>query len=659
MICKHVYNDMVTFSLSYPLINIGNAIMKQFNFIKTCLLTLLLILLSYGVSGQEAAEKQVPRTIEELREAILQVLKETGTPAAGVTLVDRNGPVWIEGLGMANREKEIPADEETMFRIGSTSKAFVALAILKLQEQGKLSLKDKVKDLVPEIEFTNPWEATNPILVEHLLEHTTGWDDIHLPEAIHNDPNTTLKEGLDFHPHSRTSKWVPGTRMAYANSGPAVAAYIVEKVSGQTYEDYIRKNFFAPMGAETMTYFLSDEYKQKGAALYKEGRPNDYWHLITRPSGAVNASPKDMAKMIQLFINRGNVNGNQLVSESSLERMESPSTTSGAKAGLKYGYGLGLYTSDYDGYTYYKHGGSVGAGKSDFSYLPEYGIGYSVQTNSDNTAAIRKIGTLIREYQTSQLPKPVAVVSAISKSGGITKPVTGYYEQVNPVKQLPFKLPSLMPERIWLEGDTIYNQFPAHVGQIVKFVPVGKGLYHNLETDRPDFIVVNDPLEGEVLELAGVESGTVTLAPVHGTIVFGRIAMFILWVLFILQAFLFLPFWLYRYWKGKIPGGANVLVRIWPLLPVVCIMIAAVFLAFGAMEGKIYLAKPSFISISVMLATIAFFVTAIFAVVMAVSYRSKGIKKAVYIPAIFLSVLHLLVALYFLWYGVIGLRTWA
>ena len=68
------------------------------------------------------------------------------------------------------------------FRIGSNSKIFVALAVLKLQEQGKLSLKDRVRDLIPEIKFENGWEDTNPILVEHFLEHTTGWDDLHLVE---------------------------------------------------------------------------------------------------------------------------------------------------------------------------------------------------------------------------------------------------------------------------------------------------------------------------------------------------------------------------------------------------------------------------------------------------------------------------------------------
>lgn len=633
--------------------------MKQFYAIKSYLLVLFSIILSHGVRSQELERNQTPKTIEELRSAILAVLTETGTPAAGIALVDKEGPVWIEGLGLADREKGIEADEESMFRIGSTSKIFVALAILKLQEQGKLNLKDRVSELVPEIEFKNAWEETNPILVEHLLEHTTGWDEIHLAELIHNEPEIkSLKEGLDYHPHSRISKWVPGTRMAYANSGPAVAAYIVEKISGQTYEAYIRENFFSPMGMETMTFFLSEDYRQKGATLYKNGEPHDYWHLIIRPSGAINASPKDMAKMLQFFVQRGRVNTTQLISESSLKRMETPSTTLGAKAGLKWGYGLGLYTSYYKGFTYYKHGGSTGAGKSNFSYLPEFGLGYSVQINADNTEAIRKIQSLIREYQIRNLPKPGKTISSL-KSGNSAYSLNGYYQAINPIKQLPFYLPPLMAERIWSEGDTVYNQIPAHFGQIVKFVAVDKGFYHNLLTDRPDFVVVNDPLEGEVLELAGTESGTVTLGSVPGAFVFGRIVVLMLWILFILQAFLIMPFWVYRYWKGRIPGGANILIRIWPLLPVVLIIVVFALLAAGSLDGKQSLAQPSPISVSVMLGTIAFFAAAIFSVVMVILYRNRGIKRSVWLPATFLAGLHALVAFYLLWHGVIGFMTWA
>ncbi|WP_162055236.1 serine hydrolase domain-containing protein [Pontibacter pamirensis] len=633
--------------------------MKQSKFIRIYSLVLLFTAFSAGVYGQEVDIIQKPKTVEELRKAILEVLAETGTPAAGIALVDSEGPVWIEGIGIADREKNVPADEETMFRIGSTSKVFVALAILKLQEQGKLSLKDRVKDLVPEIEFANPWEDTNPILVEHLLEHTTGWDDIHLPEFTSNDPELKpLKEGLAYHPHSRISRWVPGTRMAYANSGPAVAAYIVEKTTGQTYEAYIQENFLSPMGMETMTYFLSEDYKQKGATLYKEEYPQEYWHIIMRPSGAINASPKDMARMLQLFVQRGRVNATQLISESALKRMETPSTTLGAKAGLKYGYGLGLYTSDHNGFTYYKHGGGIGGGVSDFSYLPDYGVGYSVQINAGKPEVIRKISGLIRDYQTHHLPKPEKTFSS-SEFKGIARPLNGYYQAINPRNSLPFYLPPLTAERIWTEGDTIYSQLPAFLGETVKFVPAGNGFYHNLHTGRPDFVIVTDPLEGEVLELAGKESGTVTLGAIPGAILFGRIAVLMLWVILVIQASVLVPFWGYRYWKGRIPGGANVLIRVWSLLPVAFLMSALVLFAAGAMDGTGLLAKPNILSLSIMLATLGFFAAAVFSVVIVIRFRNKGIKRSIFLPATFLSGLHLLVAFYLLWHGVIGLRTWA
>ncbi len=634
--------------------------MKQLRIIDFYLIILLSVVFSPALCAQAPQAREVPETIEALRGAILKVLEETETPAAGVALVNKEGPVWIEGLGKADREQGIDADEETMFRIGSTSKIFVALAILKLQEQGKLSLKDRVRDLIPEIRFENTWEETNPILVEHLLEHTTGWDDLHLAEFAHNSPKLkSLKEGLDYHPHSRISRWVPGTRMAYANSGPAMAAYIVEKITGQTYEVYIQDNFFSPMGMETMTFFLTEDYKQKGATLYKEGIPQKkYWHLITRPSGAINASPKDMAKMLQFFIQRGKLNATQLISENSLKRMETPSTTLGAKAGLKWGYGLGLYTSDHKGFTYYKHGGGIVGGISDFSYLPEWGVGYSVQINAGKPEAIRKISTLIRDFQTHHLPKPRKTIPAL-KSGESVQAVNGYYQTINPRNSLPLYLPPLMAERIWTKGDTVYSQLPAHVGEIVKFVAVDKGLYHNLLTDRQDFIIVNDPLEGEVLELAGKESGTVTLGSIHGVSLFGRIFILGLWIIFVIRAFVLMPFWVFRYWKGKISGGANVLIRIWPLLPVVFLLSALVLFVGGGMDGPELLAKPSLFSVGIMLGTIGFFAAAVFSFVMAVRYKHKDIKRAVYVPATLLSGLHSLVAFYLLWHGVIGFMTWA
>jgi len=94
------------------------------------------------------------------------------------------------------------------------------------------------------------------VRVADLLEHTTGWDDMHLREYAKDAPASMgLREALDYDHHSRISRWPPGTRMAYCNSGPAVAAYIVEKITGQRFEDFVEQNFFGPIGMKTATYF--------------------------------------------------------------------------------------------------------------------------------------------------------------------------------------------------------------------------------------------------------------------------------------------------------------------------------------------------------------------------------------------------------------------
>jgi len=163
-----------------------------------------------------------------------------------------------------NIENNIDVNENTMFRLGSISKMMVSLAVLKLQEQGKLNLKDKIRDIIPEIKYDNPWEDTHPIKIEHLLEHTSGWSYWHLAELGSDDPKPkTLKEALDFYPKSRKCLYVPGTRMIESNVGTAVAAYIVEKVSKMNFEEYMDKYFFKPMGIEDMTFFNTEQYKKQ------------------------------------------------------------------------------------------------------------------------------------------------------------------------------------------------------------------------------------------------------------------------------------------------------------------------------------------------------------------------------------------------------------
>ncbi|WP_420575183.1 serine hydrolase domain-containing protein [Ekhidna sp.] len=612
--------------------------------------------LALAAVSQENNSTTRPQDIKELRQAILQVLEEANTPGAGIALVDSSGPIWIEGLGLANREKQTVATDETMFRIGSTSKIFIALAVLKLQEEGRLHLNDKVRELAPEIEFTNPWEDTNPIVIAHLLEHTTGWDDLHPSEFAHNESDPlALKEGLDFHPHSRISKWVPGTRMAYCNSGPNVAAYIVEKITGQTFEAYVQQQFFNPMQMETMTYFPSEDYIENGATLYEGPVAQDYWHLITRPSGAINASPRDMAKVVQFFIERGKVDSMQLVNEASINRMETPSTTLGAKAGLPFGYGLCLYTSDHYGFTYFKHGGGVNGGVSDFSYLPSHGLGYSVQINSGSGTAIQKIAQLIRNFQTKDLTTALTEIKPAKPTS--TQNISGYYQSINPRKMLPSTLPPLMARKVWLNGDTLVMQTPAHIGDIEKYIPVKDNAYQSAKSRQPNLVIVNDPLAGEAIEIA-VPGGTQTLGSVSPIVFYGRLVVLILWILMSIRAFILAPFWLFKYWKSKIPGGANIQIRLWPLVAIFFLIIAFLFAAVGNKINPNLLAEPSFVSLSITIVTILFFLFTMYSLALIIKASKLDLKRSVYFPSTLFVALQSTVAIYLLWHGVIGIRIW-
>ncbi len=607
-----------------------------------------------GLGADEADETTPPTSIAELEAAVAEALEKHNVPAAGIALVDENGPVWTTAFGKANLATGTDADTSSMFRIGSTSKMFVALSVLKLVEQGRISLDDKIADLIPEIEFENKWESTDPVRVAHLLEHTTGWDDIHLKEYAHNDPApVSLKDGLDFHPESRTSRWKPGSRMSYCNSGPPVAAYIVEKITGQDFEDYVQQNFFAPMSMQTMTYRYNADVQEKGVTLYTNGdNPEEYWHIIMRPSGSINASTDDMQKMVSFFVNRGVVNGVPLISRASLERMERVETTSAAAAGQAAGYGLNNYTSTYKNWVYRAHNGGVNGGLTDFAYLPEAGRGYVLMINSGNGAALVEVSKLIRGFQTHDLEAPT-----IAGGGEITAEhhaLAGYYTPANPRQQVSYFLDRIFSiQKVWFEQNKLMLKGLLG-GETAVYLADSATLYRSEETGITALSSVDDPLIGPV-----IHAGTLVLKPVPQWLVFGQLGVAVLWVVSIVLSILFLLIWGVRRLRGKIPSGPAIQIRVWPLLASLSVVLFTWMFMRGMSNPFINLGAPTFISITVMVATLAFAAFAVMSVYKVVIYRNAEINHGTYWFSAISSVLHLIVMLYLLYFGIIGLMTWA
>jgi CubicO group peptidase (beta-lactamase class C family) len=329
------------------------------------------------------------------------VRTDYAVPAVGIALVGAEETLWAGAWGIADLNSKRPAGDDTLFRIGSITKAFTSLAVLILEEQGRLHLDDEVKWLAPDIPVENRWKADHPVRLSHLLEHTAGILDLSKAAFDHSDPGPlTLEEGLAFEVEQRFTHWPPGMHSSYSNVGAGLAAYILESTIDRRYEDFVRQHLFAPLSMSTAGFFLDDRTADNLATGYDtDGRTViPYWHMILRPFGGINARPRDMAPFLQLLINKGRYRGRRLLEEDSIERMEIPKTTLAAGSGLSYGYGLGNYQYLREGILFHGHGGDGDGYLSHYAYNRDTGLGYFVIINAFKHDALRAIRAFIEGH---------------------------------------------------------------------------------------------------------------------------------------------------------------------------------------------------------------------------------------------------------------------
>ena len=291
------------------------------------LATMCLILTTSLLSA--ASEPVKPSTLEELRAAIQEELDEVGHGSIGVALVSKDRTIWTAGIGMADPNTDREADENTYWRLGSITKSFVGLAALILHERGMLQLTDAVADLAPEVAIRNRWDTETPVRLVHLLEHTAGFDDLRYRDYASNDPTPlSLRQGIDHIRGSLYCRWPPGLHLSYSNAGPAVAAYIVQELDGRPFEEFLKHEILEPLEMAGAGLLLADDLEARLAAGYNaEGIRVPYEHIVVRPSGALSATPRQMANFVRMLLNRGSFDGRQLVSPDSIARMERSETT--------------------------------------------------------------------------------------------------------------------------------------------------------------------------------------------------------------------------------------------------------------------------------------------------------------------------------------------
>lgn len=333
----------------------------------------------------------------QLETFIYEKIAETKLPGLSAAIVKDGEVIWSRGFGYRDAERGLAATPHSLYSIGSISKSFTVAAIMQLAEQGKLSVDDPIEKFMP-----FPIQpGGEKVRVWHLMSHTSGipalaYAEAVIGHAIGAEPNwfpiATGEDVLTF--MQDAGSWVlnkPGERWYYLNEGYMLLGLIVEKLSGQRFEDYVRQHILEPLGMTRSFYDRADVEKDPDVAVpyvnwAEEGRvPSQYpWGGIAA-AGGILSSALDLAKYITMYLK----NGQPILSAESVKAMSTPrihrpleNTLFGEEG---YGYGL-MMKSNFLGHQVIGHGGSVGVSTAQILFIPTENVGIAILTNGSGYA---------------------------------------------------------------------------------------------------------------------------------------------------------------------------------------------------------------------------------------------------------------------------------
>lgn len=623
-----------------------------------CLSIAALLLLSPIIGAQQKEDLPHPKTLPELQKAMKDVLDKDHVPGAGVALVSNGELLWCGGLGKADIASSRDVTCDTEFRVGSISKSFVALALLKLQEEGKINLEARLQDVAPEVPVKNRWESTNPVRIVNLLEHTAGFDDMEAAEVYNfNDRyDFSLLEVFKRFQEPEDVRWPPSTRMSYSNPGFGIAGYLIEKVAGTPFDQYIRQTILRPLGMANADFPFTDANKPLLATPYDGNPPRalpGYPYIYLRPAGDLKASPGELAKLVQFFLRRGKAGDAQIVKPESIIRMESVETTLAAKNGLRLGYGLANYTEVTGGVVTHGHDGGIDGFISSYRYMPEQNWGYVVLLNSTQSGqALNDLNKLAIDFLSKDFPKPQH--PAVTMSAGDLEKFSGYYAPAAPRSQLLAFVDDLAGGvRIRVINGQLMRS--GLFGKSEPMLWVGKNFFRGEKEPEATSIFVTDGAGRMTFSSQGMEGFSYG---VRSNIIwtYARIALLVLCVALMATSVLFAVVWVLRKLFGGMKDVRQLAVRAVPLLATLS-FVALVFCFTklgGADTGKLTVWTAGIFLLSVL-----FPLLSLYGLLLAVRVPKSEIHDGTRIHSLLVALACCVVTVFVASWHMIGLRLWA
>lgn len=336
--------------------------------------------------------------------ALQEVLETWKTPGFAVAVVEKNKIIYAKGFGYSDYENKVPADANTLFAIGSCTKAFTSSILGQLRDEGSVDFNENPRTYIPKLKFFNQ-EMDNNIKVKDMMCHRTG-----LPRhdfswyLFPTDSRDSLIQRIEYQePFAEVrEQWFYNNFMFLAQG------VIAEEITGKSWEDNVRERIFKPLGMERSNLSIVELEKSKNAALGYETREDgtvkkmDYYRIRgMAPAGSINSSVNEMAKWVQTWIYGGHYNDQSILPSGYVsEAMSSQMVVGAGLPGQENPdlhmatYGYGWFLSSYRGHYRVEHGGNIDGFSANTCFFPSDSIGIIVLVNQNGSsvpAVVRNI----------------------------------------------------------------------------------------------------------------------------------------------------------------------------------------------------------------------------------------------------------------------------
>lgn len=306
-------------------------------------------------------------------------LRGARVPGAVVVIVKDGQPLVQKGYGLADWDKNLAVDpKKTLFRPGSVSKLFTWTAVMQLVEQGKLDLD---ADLNKYLDFTIPGRNGKALTLRHVMTHTTGFEETARDLLTYGTPSPDLGKVLKG--YIPPYVYDPGTTPGYSNYATALAGYIVQRISGKSFDDYIEQQVLWPLGMKQSTFRQplpkALEGQMSQGYMNQDEKPKGFEIISMPPAGSLSSTGEDMGRFMMAFLAQGKLGDAQILKPETVKQMHGQLTR--PLPGLL-GIGLGFYEQNINGHRVLAHGGDTVLFHSDLLLFVDDGIGLYVSVNS-------------------------------------------------------------------------------------------------------------------------------------------------------------------------------------------------------------------------------------------------------------------------------------